>query len=298
VHGSILVLNNTAFFAAGRQSEVDGGIFLYAVDVRSGEIAWQRQIVRERSLEQTNRGAIDNEMNDVLSSDGETIYMYRTSYDIRTGEPCGPTSDYLWGGTTGWLDDMTLPPYGWKHEFQRQRRLRKVDRRKAVVAGSVLVRSGDKVFGLNNDRDEIFCSTRKNVRVWTKTISPGDSPKAILQAGALIVVAAVPGDEDSTPGELWIYSANEGTRRATISLPSPPSFDGLAAAEGAVCVATQDGKVVYLVGRQGRQPNRRYRSGDLVRSRWSLVSCQESIEVRINGVARSDTRNDQRLRLP
>lgn len=259
VHGSVLVAEDTVFFAAGRHSEVDGGIFLYAVDVRSGEIVWQRQIARERSLEQTDRGAIGNEMNDILTSDGKTIYMYRTSYDMRTGEPCEPTSDYLWGGTTGWIDDVTLPPYGWKHEFQRQRRLRKVDRRKAIVAGSALVRSGDRVFGLNNDHNEIFCSTRKNVRVWTTRTSPGDTPKAILHTGALVFVAAVPGDEDSTPGELWVYSANEGTRRATISLPSPPSFDGLAAAEGAVCVATQDGKVVYLVGQSDTRNDRRLR---------------------------------------
>ncbi len=246
VHGSVLVLDNTIFFAAGRQSEVDGGIFLYAVDCRSGEIAWQRQIAREHLHEQTSRGAIGNEMNDILTSDGKTIYMYRTSYDTKTGEPCEPTSEYLWGGTTGWMDDMTLPPYGWKHEFQRQRSLRRVERRKAVVAGSVLVRSGDKVFGLNNDRNEIFCSTRRDVRLWTTKTSPGDTPKAILHAGNLVFVAGVPGGGNSAPGELWIYFEDEGTQQAPIRLPSPPSFDGMAAAEGAICVATQDGKVIYL----------------------------------------------------
>jgi len=246
VHGSILVLDDTAFFAAGRQSEVDGGIVLYAVDRKSGGIVWQRKVVRGHLLEQTSRGAIGNEMNDILTSDGESIYMYRTSYDTRTGQPCEPTSEYLWGGTTGWIDDMTLPPYGWKHEFQRQRRLRRVDRRKAVVAGSVLARAGDRVFGLNNDHNEIFCSTRRNVRVWTTKTSPGDSPKAILHAGDLVFVAAVPGGEDSAAGELWIYSDDEGARQSTIPLPSPPSFDGMAAAEGAICVTTQDGKVIYL----------------------------------------------------
>ena len=151
-------------------------------------------------------------MNDILTSDGKTIYIYRTSYDMRTGEPCEPTSDYLWGGTTGWIDDMTLPPYGWKHEFQRQRRLRKVDRRKAVVAASVLVRSGDRVFGLNNDRDEIFCSTRKNVRLWTTTTSPGDTPKAILHAGAL--VPAVRAGETQPPGPPWVTNWLEAKETA------------------------------------------------------------------------------------
>jgi outer membrane protein assembly factor BamB len=246
VHGSVLVLDNTVFFAAGRQSEVDGGIFLYAVDVRSGEIAWQRQVVREHLLEQTSRGAIGNEMNDILTSDGKSINMYKTSYEISTGQPCDPTSDYLWGGTTGWIDDMTVPPYGWKHEFQRQRRLRRDISRKSLVAGSVLVRAGDRVFGLNNDRNEIFCSTRRDDRVWTTTTSAGDTPKAILHAGNFVFVAAARDGEDSASGELRVYSDGDGQLQTTLSLPSRPSFDGMAAVEGALCVATQDGNVICL----------------------------------------------------
>ena len=38
VHGSILVKDDVAYFAAGRSSQVDGGIFLYGLDAATGEV--------------------------------------------------------------------------------------------------------------------------------------------------------------------------------------------------------------------------------------------------------------------
>jgi outer membrane protein assembly factor BamB len=40
VHGGVLVQNGTAYFAAGRSSQLDGGIYLYGVDAATGELAW------------------------------------------------------------------------------------------------------------------------------------------------------------------------------------------------------------------------------------------------------------------
>ena len=124
--------------------------------------------------------------------------------------------------------------------------MRNAARRKGVVAGSVLVQAGNKVFGLNNDRHEVFCSTRKGNQVWKTTTSPGDCPKAILHAGDLVVVSAITGGEHSPRGELWIYSDYEGTRQATIPLSAKPAFDGMAVAEGIICVTGGDGKVLCL----------------------------------------------------
>jgi outer membrane protein assembly factor BamB len=42
--GSILIRNGLAYFAAGRNSFIDGGIFLYALDPRSGDVAYQRRM--------------------------------------------------------------------------------------------------------------------------------------------------------------------------------------------------------------------------------------------------------------
>jgi outer membrane protein assembly factor BamB len=42
--GSILIRNGLAYFAAGRNSFADGGIFLYALEPRSGEVVHQRRM--------------------------------------------------------------------------------------------------------------------------------------------------------------------------------------------------------------------------------------------------------------
>jgi outer membrane protein assembly factor BamB len=47
VHGSILVKNDTAYFAAGRSTYLDGGLFLYGLDPRSGAVKHHAQLKAE-----------------------------------------------------------------------------------------------------------------------------------------------------------------------------------------------------------------------------------------------------------
>ena len=76
MHGSVLVDENgrsTAYFAAGRSARLDGGIRLYALDVKSGEILYQADarvpggqgasIIRQSVLP------------DILSMEHDTIWM-------------------------------------------------------------------------------------------------------------------------------------------------------------------------------------------------------------------------------
>ncbi len=44
VHGSILVIDGTAYFAAGRSSHLDGGLFLYGLDPLSGTIKFTQRL--------------------------------------------------------------------------------------------------------------------------------------------------------------------------------------------------------------------------------------------------------------
>ena len=46
VHGSVLVQNDTAYFAAGRSSHLDGGIRLYGLDAATGQLRCQTQARR------------------------------------------------------------------------------------------------------------------------------------------------------------------------------------------------------------------------------------------------------------
>ena len=44
VHGSVLVLDGTAYVAAGRSSQLDGGIDLYGMDAASGQLRCQTKL--------------------------------------------------------------------------------------------------------------------------------------------------------------------------------------------------------------------------------------------------------------
>ena len=44
VPGSVLVVEETAYFAAGRQSLADGGILIFSVDPRSGKTHWVERL--------------------------------------------------------------------------------------------------------------------------------------------------------------------------------------------------------------------------------------------------------------
>ncbi len=246
VHGSVLVVGQTAYFAAGRHSEIDGGIFLYAADVRTGRTLWRKQVIREHLLQQTSRGEIGNEMNDILSSDGQTIYMRRKRFDAATGEYCAPTSYFVLGGTVGFLNDVARPPYGWKHEFQRQWTLRQEGTGRQSVMGSIFAWEGTDVFGLNNDGNELFRSPRSGSRTWRRETPAGSCPKAVIRAGEVVLVAAMPDVDDASRGEVWACAAADGALLGTTPLPAAPRFDGMAAVPGRLFVSTQDGRVLCV----------------------------------------------------
>ncbi|MCX8037797.1 MAG: PQQ-binding-like beta-propeller repeat protein [Candidatus Sumerlaeia bacterium] len=50
---------------------------------------------------------------------------------------------------------------------------------------------------------------------------------------------------------LWAVSASDGTKKAELALESPPVFDGMAAANGRLYMATMDGRVMCLAPRSG-----------------------------------------------
>lgn len=77
VHGSVLVLNDVAYVAAGRSTYLDGGIVLYGLDIPSGRIRYRGRLegphreVGERNLAFFSPGA----NSDVLTAEDGFIYM-------------------------------------------------------------------------------------------------------------------------------------------------------------------------------------------------------------------------------
>ena len=77
IHGSVLVLNDTVYFAAGRSSHLDGGIRVFAVELASGELRKQVTLSSEAA---GSKKALVNV--DLLVADGKRINMGLAQFDL------------------------------------------------------------------------------------------------------------------------------------------------------------------------------------------------------------------------
>lgn len=84
IHGSVLVLQDTVYFAAGRSSHLDGGIRLFALDLASGKLKHQM------TLESEGEDRVLTNV-DLLVADGNMINMGLAQFDRDLN--LQPTSD-------------------------------------------------------------------------------------------------------------------------------------------------------------------------------------------------------------
>ncbi|MFC1497604.1 PQQ-binding-like beta-propeller repeat protein [Verrucomicrobiota bacterium] len=76
VHGAVLILNKKVYFAAGRHSNVDGGIRLMGLDVATGEVLFDKTMSAEKTDVAGDREHIRSSgMPDIFVSNGEVIGM-------------------------------------------------------------------------------------------------------------------------------------------------------------------------------------------------------------------------------
>jgi hypothetical protein len=280
IHGSVLVLDNVVYFAAGRSSFLDGGIFLYGLDVRTGKKLYEA-LVESTPVNRNNSGALP----DVLMSNGTTISMRRLSFDkeLRKG---GGGRQGSFAATTGLLEDC------WGHRLTW---------RLGRASGKLLVFNDDMIYGVQSR----YTGWKKNKANWPPTHTghlhqkysrykpewfpignrlfaqkksaakdarrrgepaDGDSRwakdlpiqvRAMALAGDTLFASGWPDavtilgqeDPDATERELqsprlWVIAAEDGKQIAEYELDALPVFDGAAAAYGRLFMAMQDGTVI------------------------------------------------------
>ncbi|RMF91817.1 MAG: methyltransferase domain-containing protein [Planctomycetota bacterium] len=105
VCGSILVLDDIAYFAAGRNSFLDGGVFVFGVEAQSGKLVYQRRMYGPYdengfpviTSQLSNGNGIDGLKADILSTDGELLYMRHQAFkrDLTPLAPDAPRPPHL-----------------------------------------------------------------------------------------------------------------------------------------------------------------------------------------------------------
>ncbi len=92
VHGAVLVHNSVVYFAAGRGSFIDGGIYLYGLDLPTGKKLYDHHLDGPHTnagmtRENPSRGFVmPGALPDVLVTDGEKIYMRHMAFDPKLKE--------------------------------------------------------------------------------------------------------------------------------------------------------------------------------------------------------------------
>jgi outer membrane protein assembly factor BamB len=246
IYGTVLVMDGVAYVSAGRHSEVDGGIFLYALEPDTGRVRWSRQIERPQLLQQASSRQMENEMNEILAGRDDVLFMQWRAYRTADGsltEVKGPRLD---GGRPGWIADTARPPLGWKHDFQQERGFWAPGATRRRGIGTIIDLLDNRLYVLDKDTHEVYCLTTGRKRIWGVSVPEAAHLKALAVTPETLFVAAVPDGADLSKGELWMYTTDKGEPAGTVPLPAAPAFEGIAAAAGRLLVCTQDGQLVCL----------------------------------------------------
>jgi len=84
-HGSVLIMDNIVYASAGQSSFLDGGIALYALDLKSGKIL-HKNLIKTKQIQNTTKMDTYNSrgaLSDILVSDGEYIFMRQLKFDLK-----------------------------------------------------------------------------------------------------------------------------------------------------------------------------------------------------------------------
>jgi outer membrane protein assembly factor BamB len=273
VHGSVLVVNNMVYAAAGWHTALDGGVTLGALALAGGQPLW----VKRHQRLPGDYGVKDVPIS-LLSSDGQTLMMGSKVFALTTGAEikASQAARVISFGLSSFLDN------DWVRSSNSKGRLRWDDGR---ARGELLCSGPDFTCGLDitlQGRDDgsllgigshkLFASKKRGQNLWSLAVPL--VPRAAVLAGANFYVAGRPDPElpelkglkdkrrrrklgaelmakRNLPknGELWVLSAKDGTKSQVIPLPTPPVFDGMAVTGGRLYLTTLDG-VLHCFGRK------------------------------------------------
>lgn len=256
VHGSVLVQNGAAYFTAGRSSHLDGGLSVYGVAADTGQLRchtlfsgphYTVENLQENFLPPTGI------LPDILMGDGERIYLRGTTLDNELKPASGKPQLQVKGG---FLDDSYFKRTPWTFGAAQNygRLIVHDDQRFYVVRMFDSLRGLDPtVFFTPGDKGYLLFASPLDSRVSDWSYRVPVRIRAMLLAGDRLIVAGPPdvvdpGDplgafEGRQGGLLYAIDAASGQRLAEQTLPSPPVFNGAAAARGRLFLAAESGEL-------------------------------------------------------
>lgn len=244
VKSGVLILDDRAYFVAGRCGTMDGGIYLYGADPNTGEIKLTRNFNDDAAWVRAPKTA------DLLETDGRRLIGWGAGIDTGAtpAKPQSKTPPKLlkfgstWQGPNAILDMLSpMNPAGTYMKSQpsdgkSSGEFISFDKDRTVTSA--------RKFNGKKDADDGQCMLScKGANEWSVN-AEGLHIQALMLAGTHVYAAGRPIFHDSKERSgLCIFSSSDGKLLQKIELEHAPSNDGLSTVGGKVLLATTDGQL-------------------------------------------------------
>ena len=282
MHGSVLILDSTVYCVAGRSSYVDGGIYLYGLDLNTGQLRHRAHIegpvvdVKDPDWfgdysKVGGRGALA----DILQLSGSLVCMRNRAFDRQLKASKDPAPPHL-QPLGGFLDDTYFKRYYWYYGtpmtqdvYQGMARPQITKPQMTSALAQLLVQDETALYGMRMfdsmkllNANNYFVPAKEGYLIFKVPPGEGDptwtqrvpirvkamavTPDRLVLCGAPDVVD--PADplgafEARKGGRLRLLSTTDGSTLEEHKLDSPPVFNGIAVARGRLFLSRTNGKI-------------------------------------------------------
>ena len=268
--GSVLVENDEVYATAGRHTGMDGGILLARLNLDTGATTAQAPI-----------DPVVANMNNMIVKHGEHLVMGTHTIKIADLKRIYPNKPALSSGHSSNFEDDT---YAFRTYWTKSLGTRPEGVFGGDIIGHLLCFNDKFIYGADSYSNKeshrgnkhnmnkpgvaeynLFCKPNISERELRRSATTGWRVPVNMRVRALVLTegtlfaagnadpldpnrtgAAQAGPDDK--GLLQGFSTKDGAVTFTHALPSPPLFDGLAAARGALYLCTSDGTLLCLSG--------------------------------------------------
>jgi len=287
VSGSLLIVKDKVYFAAGRSSFLDGGVHLYALNSETGEVLHHHLFDGPWADIAQTAGAtyhMDGGKADLLSCDGNSIFLSFQRFDLELNRQPVSAADGQGNRIVephlmprnGFLDAAWFDRNSWSHGRNWYGRH---FRSGTPATGQIICFDGTTTWSLQVFSGQFFMSPRfvpgsgyllradaAGGKANEKGRGTGKGKprfavriplraRGMSMAGETLFLAGVPdvpgGDAFYSaldgPAELWAVSAKDGRKLDGLALDAAPVFDGLAVADGRLFASLGDGTLRCLI---------------------------------------------------
>ena len=225
VGGTVLVRNNTAFVAAGRAPDADGGIQVHALNLQTGAARWSAQL---NSMDLVG-------LCDFLVAGEKDVFLSNWRFDPKTGKHArADKSPHLRGGKVGLLEASWL-----KHDLAWRKGIQTWTANGA--SGQLLAFSRNASVSYEGEKQTLAF---KGKTEWKRTVpKPAQITSLVLTKSHVVAAGSSDRKAQLAKGILWLLNKKDGAVKKAIELPGEAVLDALAVSRGRVFVSCQNGRL-------------------------------------------------------